>query len=319
MRRRRRKRLSDELVLYLFILLVVVFVFFNAQNSRRNHNNLRIETPAPTQRPTPEAFPSRDFKLQMFDQHKDISIRGLMSSGTNWLRHLVKTNCELTSSLDFESNLGWKHNLLDQFDIQRILSNDNHKMVLLVRDAMIWTSAMRKMAFLKNEVGMELFRNKNKNMETFITTPLIKKCESHSVGWYYKICQDLQNNILVEKNILTWRTNLYRQVLQLTIDYPDKFYIVKYEDLVDDFHETWSKLLDFMPMKCSSEPTNTDRYVKYAKKHAKKFDMKEYYKKACHEYGNNQHAFQVLMENIDLDLEYKLGYEYVSNKKYCFD
>lgn len=255
--------------------------------------------------------------VSRYDNYPNVGIRGLMSSGTNWLRFLFKNNCPgsifpPSLVLDWDALYGWKHGLLESHGLARLLRNDKHKLVLVTRNAFDWTYAMRKMSIMKHEVGEDLHNNRQGPMLRFLNTQFHHPCPV-IYSWYYPRCAFVGKGVVMHtKDILQWRDALYRQFYDLSQRYRDKVLIVRYEDLRDDLNNTWAKIASFSPeeMKCSATVrVNSLRRVKFGRTTGERVDAVEQHNRACKEYSDPK-VLEHLKSNLDLDLERQLGYIY---------
>lgn len=98
--------------------------------------------------------------IHSFDSDPVISIRGFYSSGTNWLRALIRTNCpalafernrtvplvpNTTVAIDVDGVYGWKHGYFLDYEKSRFRLNQKHSIIIISREAPTWVLSAKKM------------------------------------------------------------------------------------------------------------------------------------------------------------------------------
>lgn len=267
-------------------------------------------TPAPID-PPPRS--RRDTIVSKYHDFPNVGLRGLMSSGTNWLRFLIRENCPgsifpLKHPVDWDAIYGWKHGLLEDEEIERMLRNDQHKMIFMTRNPIEWSHAMRRMANMQHEVGNPLWSARFSPMETFLNTKFVHPCPK-AYEWYYPNCHN--NNMITTDNIIEWREMLYLQFIALAEKFPDKFMVVRYEDLRDHLFDTWQRIAAFAPetMQCDANLTIKSVFrVKFGKKTNEVFNKNKTIHEACDDFPKYLYSF------LNWELEQQFDYD----KKVCF-
>jgi len=245
-----------------------------------------------------------------------ISIRGLMSSGTNWLRALVNKNCPglvwtAPSGIDLDADglFGWKHDLLSDDELERLKLFPDERIVIITRDPIEWTASVKKMSS-QGHFGEQSRIASRKGGVAFQSAPITTNCFGEKwMKSYYENCGFL---FLEFENIYSMRSTKYENWLLASQILPDQILIVKYESLASQFNETLSKIIGNLPKSAGckhlSDLERVEGHVKFGKIQKKAFHASDYHKRACEFFARNS-EMSFLRSNADLSLETKLGYD----------
>lgn len=243
---------------------------------------------------------------------KLVAIKGERHSGTSLLRWILNKHCpQLTWKLQIEQNgvnktidadgkYGWKHGLIRK-DLE-----EGDFMIFVTRDAKTWTRRMSLKTYEKRPRGRR--SKSNTYMSTFLRTK-----------WYPKMEPENQWN-----NVISMRNTKYRDWLDYVGLHPETSMMLRYEDFITD--RSASKLVDKFIKKynipCdSSEVKLNNNLIKYGVdgwNECEKVLRNGTFTKICSDkfdpakeaYDWNPEDWKFVLDNLDLNLEARLGYIY---------
>jgi len=239
---------------------------------------------------------------------KLVAIKGERHSGTNLLRWILKKNCpkliwELqqedengtNQTIDADGKYGWKHGLM-----REDLTPDDF-MVFVTRDVRTWMNRMRLKTYEKRPRGGRRFP-----MRDFLRTK-----------WYPEIEPENQ-----WENVIALRNSKYRNWLDFTNLNPQTSTILRYEDI--NTEESATKIMETFVKKfnlpCDLTTVKmSDKLIKHGMEgwnECEKVKRNGTIIKTCNSNFDPETEFyewdpddwQFVLDNIDLNLEAKLGY-----------
>lgn len=223
---------------------------------------------------------------------KSIIIRGERCSGTNYIQKLIETNLNISIQLDIENNIGWKHGFINIYN-DSINCFNNIVTIIIFRNPFDWVKSFYLQPHhLENSFSGVWKPNYKPTFSEFIRSE-IKYIDSNEK----ELMRDRHPFLLTNpKNILELRKWKNEHFLNIKNIIPNTYYI-RYEDLVQN------------PEKIITEINNKWFNIDFKFKNWTKYkDNKQidYTPKTYFDILHSDYTF--LVENIDWELESKIGY-----------
>lgn len=193
-----------------------------------------------------------------------LSIRGLMSSGTNWLRALIGQNCPSLpfqeprmKSIDADGYFGWKHGFLEDFETKRLQMHPNHHIIVLTRDPFDWMAAS---AHHRGARSLPLY------LRCRMKLSCTQLRSTKLTDIYYSRCKH-GKNYLSFSNELSWRRRTLNSWYEAYKVVPNQIHFLRYEDLKSN-ELSAQALIELLPpalvsANCKSSLVNINKHVKY--------------------------------------------------------
>jgi hypothetical protein len=192
-----------------------------------------------------------------FSDRKLVSIRGTFSTGTNWVRELIRRNCPsqyfsssycVEPSIDADGLYGWKHGFFLEKEIAYLEKNPSHKLLILFRHPLTWAVSTWKMKgfypikyqnFMRSpkmrKAMIKIRQKGGLSFEEYISLEIFEEGIPTSKGryfyYYYNQSTDYQ---IISKNVFQARQQLYENWMKLKENskIQNQIILVRYEDLL---------------------------------------------------------------------------------------
>jgi len=219
------------------------------------------------------------------------TIYGERCSGTNYLEKVILSNFDMKLTWDF----GYKH----FFGFSDFKDSDDVLFIGIVRDPVQWINSFYKKPW-------EIPTHISKDAGSFLNSQFYSVINPNPSNIYYKVkvpteCMEDRNIYTGERyrNIFEMR---YTKINFLRSDLPKKvkhYLFVRYEDMLEDFDGTVSKILQFKELKDNIKtPVNVYNYKGIK---GKKFIPKNYT-----EIGKTE-----IFSHPDFDLSIEKSFNYI--------
>ncbi len=216
-------------------------------------------------------------------------ILGERCSGTNYLEKLIETNFGLK---EITHKYGWKH----FFGFNNYKDSDNVLFIGIVRDPFQWLGSLNKK---KHHLAPHLRQNMNILLRSEFFSIYDEK--GHGVKYGREIIED--RNIYTGKrykNIIELRNTKNKFLLDDMEKKVKNYILLRYEDLSSKTFEQLENIKNKFNLNLkNSELINI---VKHTKKKGTQWS------KSRDIYKPLEHNFNFVIQNIDLELEHRLGY-----------
>jgi len=279
-----------------------------------------------------------------FRAHSVVTIRGFLSTGTNWMRKLLLRNCPALKFMDdynlpYEDQLfsvdadglyGWKHGFFKTREILDFNESTKHSLIIITREALSWcVSAWKMGAMTHNRLGRTSRRRRggihysgiSGYIRMIVNEPTIPK--DPYFQYYY---MELQTEYLLDAdNVFHARSQMYKNWMPLLniTEVASRIYFIRYEDLLGDTYNVFMNISKKLNLPCSSlGKFNFDpipNRVKYGTI-SKGVNIQKYHSRFqfCN-IVKDETVYAAMIDRIDRQFEKSvLGYDYPNTRKeYC--